>query len=241
MGCDNLQCLFNGQNFPLFIYDHDKKYDGISDNAVIFFRSAYGNTPNINKEDIFYYVYGILHSTEYRLKYANNLSKELPRIPRVATYEQFKSFSDAGRKLADLHVNYESQPEYSGVTIKGEESRNYYVNQMKWGKIPGEKGNAAKDKSILLYNDDITISNIPLEAQEYVVNKKSALDWIVERACVSTDKKSGITNDFNQYGIEQGNPRYPLSLFLRIITVSLETMKIIKSLPKLEIHPLDKE
>ena len=237
----DLQCLFNGQNFPLFIYDHDKKYDGISDNAVIFFRSAYGNTPNINKEDIFYYVYGILHSTEYRLKYANNLSKELPRIPRVATYEQFKSFSDAGRKLADLHVNYESQPEYSGVTIKGEESRNYYVNQMKWGKIPGEKGNAAKDKSILLYNDDITISNIPLEAQEYVVNKKSALDWIVERACVTTDKKSGITNDFNQYGIEQGNPRYPLSLFLRVITVSLETMKIVKSLPKLEIHPLDKE
>ena len=110
---------------------------------------------------------------------------------------------------------------------------------MKWGKIPGKAGNAAKDKSILIYNEDITISNIPLEAQEYVVNKKSALDWIVERACVSTDKKSGITNDFNQYGIEQHNPRYPLSLFLKIITVSLETMKIVKSLPKLEIHPLD--
>ena len=234
----DFQCLFNSQNFPLYIYENEKKNDGISDNALSFFKNTYGND-KINKEDIFYYIYGILHSLEYRTKYANNLGKELPRIPRVATYEQFKAFSDAGRKLADLHVNYESQPEYSGVTIKGAESRNYYVNQMKWGKIPGKAGNAAKDKSILIYNEDITISNIPLEAQEYVVNKKSALDWIVERACVSTDKKSGITNDFNQYGIEQHNPRYPLSLFLKIITVSLETMKIVKSLPKLEIHPLD--
>ena len=229
------------QGFPRYIYsENNEKIDAITDTALEHFASVY-NGISISKDDIFFYIYGILHSNEYIDKYKNNLSKELPRIPRVATHEQFKAFSDAGRKLADLHVNYESQPEYSGVTIKGEETRNYYVNQMKWGKIAGKTGNASKDKTILIYNDDITISNIPLEAQEYVVNKKSALDWIVERACVSTDKKSGITNDFNQYGIEQGNPRYPLSLFLRVITVSLETMKIVKSLPKLEIHPLDKE
>lgn len=240
------QTLFNSQNFPRYIYTTSgskrEKIDAIRDEIEPYFKQVYGDKGNsINKDDIFYYIYGILHSQEYRSTYINNLTKELPRIPRVATYEQFKAFSDAGRKLADLHVNYESQPEYSGVTIKGEETRNYYVNQMKWGKIAGKTGNASKDKTILIYNDDITISNIPLEAQEYVVNKKSALDWIVERACVSTDKKSGITNDFNQYGIEQGNPRHPLSLFLRVITVSLETMKIVKSLPKLEIHPLDKE
>lgn len=237
---------FNGdsQCFSRYIYvEVNGKFeikDAINDNALEHFRLAYNNV-EISKDDIFYYIYGILHSLEYRAKYENNLAKELPRIPRVATHEQFKSFTEAGRKLAELHVNYESQPEYSDVTIKGEETRNYYVNQMKWGKIAGKTGNASKDKTILIYNDDITISNIPLEALEYVVNKKSALDWIVERACVSTDKKSGITNDFNQYGIEQGNPRYPLSLFLRVITVSLETMKIVKSLPKLEIHPLDKE
>lgn len=238
------QTEFNNQSFPRFIYLENngnyEKIDAITDDALSHFSKTYTGS-HITKDDLFYYVYGILHSEDYRSKYTNNLSKELPRIPRVATYEQFKSFTEAGRKLADLHVNYESQPEYSGVTIKGEETRNYYVNQMKWGKIAGKTGNASKDKTILIYNDDITISNIPLEAQEYVVNKKSALDWIVERACVSTDKKSGITNDFNQYGIEQGNPRYPLSLFLRVITVSLETMKIVKSLPKLEINPLDKE
>lgn len=93
----------------------------------------------------------------------------------------------------------------------------------------------------MIYNDFITIENIPLEAQEYVINKKSALDWIVEKACVREDKKgkSGIVNDFNDYATELGNSRYPLDLFLRVITVSLETMKIVKSLPKLEIHPLD--
>ena len=110
---------------------------------------------------------------------------------------------------------------------------------MKWGKILGKTGNAAKDKTVLIYNDKITIKNIPLEAQEYIVNKKSALDWVVDRACVSVDKKTGITNDFNQYGIENGNERYPLELFLKVLTVSMETLKIVKSLPKLEIHPLD--
>lgn len=110
---------------------------------------------------------------------------------------------------------------------------------MKWRTIDGKKGNAAKDKTTLIYNDWITVRDIPLEAQEYVVNKRSALDWIVERAKVSVDKDSGIVNDFNEYAVEQGNERYPLDLFLKIITVSLETMKIVKSLPKLEIHPLD--
>lgn len=111
---------------------------------------------------------------------------------------------------------------------------------MKWAKIQGKKGNAANNKTTLIYNSDITIYNIPLEAQEYVVNKKSALDWVVERACYSQDKKTGIVNDFNQYGIENGEPRYPLSLFLKVLTVSMETVKIVKSLPSLDIHPLDK-
>ena len=233
------QLMFNGQCFPRFIYTGGIKIDAITDEALIHFKRPYGESINLTKDDIFYYIYGVLHSTEYREKYANNLSKELPRIPRVSSFEQFCAFKDGGRKLANLHVNYEKQPEFKDVLISGDESGNWHVDQMKWGKIPGKTGNAAKDKSILIYNDKITIKNIPLEAQEYVVNKKSALDWVVERACVSTDKKTGITNDFNQYGIENGNERYPLELFLKVLTVSMETMKIVKSLPKLEIHPLD--
>ena len=93
------------------------------------------------------------------------------------------------------------------MKITGEESGNFRVTQMKYGKIPGKTGNAAKDKTTLIYNENITITEIPLEAQEYVVNKKSALDWVVERACVKTDKETGIVNDFNQWGIEHGSPR----------------------------------
>ena len=214
---------------------------GFSPEALPHFQAAYPGMP-MTEDDLFYYIYGILHSEDYRTRYANNLMKELPRIPRVATYEQFMAFSKAGRELARLHVYFEDMEPYSGVSIEytkpGQPS--YRVKQMKWGKIKGKTGNAAKDKTTLIYNDWITVKNIPLEAQEFVVNKKSALDWVVERACVSVDKASGIVNDFNDYAAEMGNERYPLDLFLKIITVSLETMKIVKALPKLEIHPLDK-
>ena len=214
---------------------------GFSPEALPHFQAAYPGKP-ITEDDLFYYIYGILHSEDYRTRYANNLMKELPRIPRVATYEQFMAFVEAGQELARLHVHFEDVDPYTGVKIEytkvGQPS--YRVTQMKWGKIKGKTGNAAKDKTTLIYNDWITVKNIPLEAQEYVVNKKSALDWVVERACVSIDKASGIVNDFNDYAAEMGSERYPLDLFLKVITVSLETMKIVKTLPKLEIHPLDK-
>lgn len=220
--------------------DNYERRDAITPGALQHFRGVYpGET--ISSDDLFYYIYGILHSEDYRRRYANNLMKELPRIPRVATYVEFQKFAKAGRKLADLHINFEKVPEYKGVRIN-EDRRDgftYYVTQMKYGKIPGKTGNAAKDKTKLVYNEFVTVEGIPLEAQEYVVNKKSALDWIVERACVKTDKDSGIVNDFNDYASEKKDPCYPLSLFLRIITVSLETMKIVKSLPPLQIHPAD--
>lgn len=220
--------------------DDYERRDAITPEALQHFREVYpGET--ITADDLFYYIYGILHSEDYRRRYANNLMKELPRIPRVATYVEFQKFAEAGLKLAGLHLNFEKVPEYKGVQINEDrrDGFSYYVTQMKYGKIPGKTGNAAKDKMKLVYNEFITIEGIPLEAQEYVVNKKSALDWIVERACVKTDKDSGIVNDFNDYATEKKDPRYPLSLFLRIITVSLETMKIVKSLPPLQIHPAD--
>ena len=218
----------------------DEMPSGFTKEALPHFQEAYPGKA-MTEDDLFYYIYGILHSEDYRTRYANNLMKELPRIPRVATYEQFRTFAEAGRKLADLHVNFENVQPYAGVKIeytkKGPPS--YRVTQMKWAKIKGKTGNAAKDKSTLIYNDWITVKNIPLEAQEYVVNKKSALDWVVERACVSIDKASGIVNDFNDYATEQGNERYPMELFLKVITVSLETIKIVHSLPLLQIHYLD--
>ena len=251
----DLQLNFNGQCFPRWLPGEQSKASkdgldlgetsempsGFSPEALPHFQAAYPEK-TLTEDDLFYYIYGILHSEEYRKRYANNLMKELPRIPRVATYEQFKAFTEAGQTLAWLHVHFEEVAPYAGVTIEytraGKPS--YRVKQMKWGKIKGKTGNAAKDKTTLIYNDWITVKNVPLEAQEYVVNKKSALDWVVERACVSIDKSSGIVNDFNDYAVEMGNERYPLELFLRIITVSLETMKVVKMLPKLDVHPLDK-
>ncbi|GAB6968915.1 hypothetical protein JCM25156A_29530 [Komagataeibacter kakiaceti JCM 25156] len=205
--------------------------EAITDEGLKHFQDVYPGK-EISKADLFYYVYGLLHSPEYRERYADTLRKELPRIPRMKTYEAFKAFSDAGRRLGEMHVNFDSQPIYEGVEIDyGKEPLspdNYRVTQMKYGK--------SKNKTILHYNDRITITGIPLEAYDYVVNGKPALDWVVERQCVKTDKASGIVNDANDWATETMNdPRYPLDLFLRVITISLETMKIVKNLPALEI------
>lgn len=205
--------------------------DAITDEGLKHFQDAYPGQ-SISKEDLFYYVYGLLHSPDYRERYADTLRKELPRIPRVKTYEAFKAFSDAGRRLGEMHVHFDTQPIYEGVKVDTGNTRpspeDYRVTQMKYGK--------GKDKTILHYNDRITVTGIPLEAYEYVVNGKPALDWVVERQCVKTDKASGIVNDANDWAIEtMNNPRYPLELFLRVITVSLETMAIVNALPKLEI------
>ena len=94
-----------------------------------------------------------------------------------------------------------------------------------------------KDLSTVLDNDKISVSDIPLAACEYVVNGKPAIDWMMERQCVKTDKDSGIVNDANDWAIEtMHNPRYPLELLLRVITVSLETMTVVQSLPTLMIE-----
>jgi len=240
------------QCFPLYYYEEEKpaknqkqaslfdepkpkeakrtKRDAITDEGLAHFHAAYPGEA-ISKEDIFYYVYGLLHSPDYRERFKDNLSKELPRIPCVKTAADFWAFSKAGRDLADLHLNYETVDMYP-VTVDtgGKElaAEQYRVVKMKYGK--------GKDKTTLIYNAHITLKGIPLEAYDYVVNGKPALDWIVERQCVKTDKASGIVNDANDWAIEtMNNPRYPLELFMRVITVSLETMKIVNGLPELDI------
>uniref|UniRef100_UPI0035D1389D type ISP restriction/modification enzyme n=1 Tax=Bartonella sp. CL43QHWL TaxID=3243532 RepID=UPI0035D1389D len=263
----NLHAIDTGQCFPRYIYKDteslkDKsekqshlftnstddstsaglqKRDAITDEGLDYFKAAYPNEA-ITKDDLFYYVYGILHSEDYRTRYADNLSKELPRIPCVKTADDFWKFVTAGRELGHLHVNYETVEPYPVTFKKGNPKvteisnpeKFYYVTEMKFAKIKNSK---EKDKSTVIYNSNITITDIPLEAYEYIVNGKPALEWVMGRQCVKTDKKSGIVNDANRYAVETiGNPAYPLELFQRVITVSLETMKIVKNLPKLEIR-----
>ncbi|WP_417822546.1 DEAD/DEAH box helicase [Thalassospira lucentensis] len=216
--------------------------DGITDDGLAHFKVAYPNE-DISKEDIFYYVYGLLHSEDYRTRYADNLSKSLPRIPCVKKATDFWAFSKEGRALGDLHVNYETVDPYP-VTYKQGDLRTaviddaeafYRVEKMKFG------GKAsAKDKTTVIYNPRITLQNIPPEAYDYIVNGKPAIEWVMERQCVKTDKASGIVNDTNRYAIETvGDPSYPLKLLERVITVSLETMKIVRALPALDIDVPD--
>ncbi|MGG7646297.1 DEAD/DEAH box helicase [Rhodovulum sp. YNF3179] len=251
----DLHALKTAQHFPLKLYekvdadDEDlfagdgvengyRIKDGITDYGLKHFQTAYSNA-TITKEDVFYYTYGLLHSEDYRTRFADNLSKELPRIPAVKQEADFWAFAKAGRKLGDLHVNYESVDKYPVTFAEGalelatiDDPVSFYrVEKMKFaGKRPN------LDKTTVHYNNNITITNIPLAAYDYVVNGKSALDWVMERQCVKADKKSGIVNDANDYANEtMNNPAYPLHLFQRVITVSLETMEIVRNLPKLEI------
>lgn len=196
-----------------------KRHDGISNFGLKQFRTAYGD-PKIGKEDIFYYVYGLLHSTEYRTRFENDLKKELPRIPFA---KDFWAFSKAGRKLAELHLNYETIEPWP---VKEESHGNFRVTKMRFPK----KG----IRHTIHYNDTCTLSEIPDEAYEYIVNGKSAIEWLMERYAVTTDKDSGIVNDPNDWCDEQGNPRYIIDLVKRIVRVSIETMKIVKKLPALE-------
>ena len=224
------ETIHNTQQQPKLV-----RKDGITDAGLKHF-SDYYQEPNISKEDLFYYIYGLLHSEEYKTKYADNLSKELPRIPRVKQLADFWAFSQAGRNLAHWHLDYESVAMYAvgfNISLDSLKPDDFYVTQMKFAK--GKNGEKY-DKTSVIYNSKITITNIPLQAYDYIVNGKSAIEWVMERQAVSTHKDSGIINDANDWANEtMNNPRYPLELLLRVITVSLETLKIVNALPKLEV------
>jgi len=213
--------------------------DAITDAGLTHFQSAYPGAA-ITKEDLFYYIYGILHSPDYRERYADNLSKELPRIPRVRTATDFWHFSKAGRDLAALHLDYETVEKYPlTIDAKGPlTDADYRVEKMKFAKKKDlETGKSINDRSTVIYNNKITLRGIPEAAWDYVVNGKAALDWVMERQAVRVDKASGIVNDANDWATEtMGNAKYPLELFQRVVTVSLETQKIVNALPALDIR-----
>lgn len=246
---------YNGdtQCFPLYYYEENTsaqkglfdtggegeyiRREGVSDFILARAKTQYGK--NVSKEDIFYYVYGFLHSPEYRETFANDLKKMLPRLPLVEDVRDFWAFSKAGRQLAELHLNYESVPGYEGVNLtqalsKGEgadadkDAEYYRVVKMRFPK---------KDqKDTIIYNGNITISNIPAKAYEYVVNGKSAIEWIMERYQVTVHKDSGIKNDPNDWAIEHNNPSYILDLLLSIINVSVQTVGIVEGLPRVRFE-----
>lgn len=255
---DCATCLLpdgGAQCFPLYLYDEAaqttkddlfaepvegglRRRDAITDAGLAHFSSAYPGAA-ISKEDLFYYVYGILHSPDYRERFADNLSKELPRIPAVKHAADFWAFSQAGRALAELHLHYETVEPYPlTIEAKGKlTDADYRVEKMKFAKHKDPvTGKNVNDRSTVIYNGKITLKNIPEAAWGYVVNGKAALDWVMERQAVRTDKASGIVNDANDWAREtMGNPKYPLELFQRVVTVSLETQKIVASLPALDI------
>jgi predicted helicase len=183
---------------------------------------------------------GLPHAPDYRERFANNLRKELPRIPRVRRVEDFRAFIEAGRRLADLHADFDAAEPYPVTYAEGalelavipDPVAYYRVEKMRFA---GRRPNL--DRTTVHYNPRITITGIPLEAYDYVVNGKPALEWVMERQGVKTDAASGITWDANRYAIEtMGDPAFPLLLFRRVITISLETMQIVRSLRPLDIR-----
>jgi len=253
--------MAGSQCFPLHFYEEPSRdenapdlfdpppdvtcRDGITDEGLAHFQTAWPDEA-VTKEDLFYYVYGLLHSPEYRSRYADNLKKALPRIPAVVSVKDYRAFRDAGRKLADLHVGYEEAEPYAATYREGdprtwvvEDAEAFYrVEKMRFG---GKRPNL--DRTTIHYNDRITLTDIPEAAYRYVVNGKSAIEHVMERQGVTKDtynprtkKGSDIVNDANRFAIEtMGDPAYPIMLLLRVITVSLRTVEIVDALPPLRL------
>jgi predicted helicase len=230
---------FNGdtQCFPLYYYEERQKQtrslfdesgdsefvrrDGISDFILTRAKKQYGK--NVTKEDIFYYVYGLLHSPAYRETFADDLKKQLPRLPLLDDVRDFWAFSKAGRQLAALHLDYEKVAPLPEVQVTITKPDHYQVNKMRFPK----KG----QRDTIHYNPYITVTHIPAAAYDYTVNGKSAIEWVMERYQVTTHKDSGITNNPNDWATEHHQPRYILDLLLSVIALSVQTVDIVSKLP----------
>ncbi|EMF0071036.1 DEAD/DEAH box helicase, partial [Enterococcus hirae] len=176
-----MDMINKSRNLPKYIYEQDGLFEGKLD--------------NVSNDMDFYYIYGILHSEEYRIKYDNDLQKALPRIPEVKDKEKYV---EIGRKLADLHLNYEDIPAYGGVNIRFKsDNPSFKVKKMKHPK--------RAQLDTIIFNEDIVITDIPERAYEYVVNGKPAIEWIIDQYQVKKDKKSGIVDDPNEFS---DNPKY---------------------------------
>lgn len=210
----SLQLIGNGKGFPMY---KGRDSFGSIDNISDYFKQKLALT----SDKVVFYVYAILNSRAYLEQYSSDLNKAFPRIPLLKNKEKYV---EIGRKLADLHLNYENQPSWEGIEVEIKES-NYRVKKMKHPK----KGVL----DTIIYNESITIKNIPEKAYEYVVNGRPAIEWIIDQYQVKTDKKSGIKDDPNEFS---DDPKYILNLLLSVITVSMRTLELIDELPEFEIQ-----
>ena len=223
-----------GDQIPV-ILDGYRRVDNITDATLTSYREHYGDA-GITKEDIFFYVYALLHHPEYRKRYEDDLKKMLPHIPRAAG---FHTYASVGRELADLHMNYERVEPYPSV----QEEASLHAPADPWERYRiGERkmrfpklGRRDKDVTRLEYNDCVTLTGIPTEAQGYTISGRSPLEWIIDRYHVKTDKASGIVNDPNDFLREQCRPDAVVDLIKRLVTVSMRTQELLETLPPLEI------
>ena len=284
--------LHGGENYdesgilkPVIVHDHVRT-DAITKEAVAHFRQAYPEVEvqAITSEEVFYYVYGLLHSEDYRRTYANNLQKEQPRIPRVASYEDFCAFVAAGKALAQMHASFDEEEPYLGCELKTlgvlstlEMEHPKYAklrdglsehahSMLSQGKVEAHAcSTAALDKTVIHYNNNLSITKIPLEVQDFMLHSKPALNWVLDCCNVSVDKASTNRNDFNDLvrfvgvdakqfhaatkgcyreALKHINPSekqyYLLLLILQVINISLKTRDIVRTLPPLTVHSLDR-
>lgn len=222
-----------GDQIPV-ILDGYRRVENITDATLASYREHYGDA-GITKEDIFFYVYALLHHPEYRERYEDDLKKMLPHIPRAAG---FHTYASVGRELAELHVNYERVEQHPSV----HEEVSLHAPEDPWELYRIGKqmsfpwlGRRDKDFTRLEYNDYVTLTGIPVEAQGYSISGRSPLEWIIDRYQVKTDKASGIVNDPNEFLREQGRPDAVVDLIKRLVTVSMRTQELLKTLPPLEI------
>ncbi|WP_338017169.1 type ISP restriction/modification enzyme [Kocuria marina] len=205
-----------------------RRLDNVTDETLARYTEAFGK--GVSKDEIFASVYAQLHDSAYRAKYAADLKRQLPRIPLPGSAEDFRSYARAGRGLMDLHINYETVEPYplteSHNTGDESDPAFYRVTKMRWGGT-----GRAKDRSVIVYNGNVTLSGIPEQAHEYMLGSRSGLEWLLDRYRVKTDKASGIVNDPNDWALEHENPRYIVDLVKRVTTVSVRTMEIVKGLP----------
>lgn len=209
--------LFAGgsQNLPKYLFDNLGKYSSIRESVL-------NKLNGLELDTVIPYIYGVFHSKEFRNKYHMDLSKEFPRIPNLKNKNKIIKI---GKQLMDIHLNYEEVPVYKDVDIKMSAQPSYKVTKMKFIK--------KDDRSSIVFNNDITISNIPEKAYSYMVNGRSAIEWIMDQYQVKTDKRSGITDDPNDYSDDE---KYIFNLLLRIINVSMQTVDLVNSLPKFEVE-----
>lgn len=227
----DFQSFMNSQGFMR--YDNEKHSAELLNTGNNNLNHTVANKIGLSEDDTFAYTYGLLNSQDYQKKYQNDLTKELARIPIVKDKERYV---EIGKKLIDMHINYEKMPVYDKVKIDYNGKPNYRVSKMKFAKRRNVNGKVENDRSTIIYNDSITISEIPDKAYQYIVNGRSAIEWIMDQYRVKTDKKSGITDDPNDFS---DDPKYIFNLLLRIITVSLKTIDLINQLPKFEVENED--